>query len=91
VTIEVQIATVFRAQADGRSKVKVDGERVIEVLDALFSLHPDLRTKVLTEDGRVRRFVNLYLDKEDIRALEGLESSVSNHTSLSIIPALAGG
>ena len=88
--VTVKIPTQLRPSTDGRSEIELEGSTVAEVLEALFTESPDLRER-LTEDGQLRRFVNVYLGGEDIRFGDGLETAVEDGTELTILPAVAGG
>ena len=88
--VTVKIPTQLRPSAGGRAEVQLDGSTVGEVLEALFLESPDLRERI-TEDGRLRRFVNVYLGGEDIRFGDGLETAVEDGSELTILPAVAGG
>ena len=88
--VTVKIPTQLRPSAGGRAEVELDGSTVGEVLEALFLESPDLRERI-TEDGRLRRFVNVYLGGEDIRFGDGLETAVEDGSELTILPAVAGG
>lgn len=86
----VRIPTVLRKHTDGHAKIEADGGTVGAVLDAIIERHPDLGEQLL-EDGRIRGFVNVYVDDEDIRYLDGLETSVGSGAEIAIMPAVAGG
>jgi MoaD family protein len=88
--ITVKIPTQLRAATDGESSAEVDGATVGEVLDSLYERYGELRSRI-AEDGGLRRFVNVYVGGEDIRFLDGLETSVSDGDEVTILPAVAGG
>lgn len=88
---KVRIPTQLRSLTDGASELQIDGGNVKEIIDALEQLHPGIARRLLDEEGRLRRFVNVYVDEEDVRFLQGLETAVPEGASLSIIPAVAGG
>ena len=88
--ITVKIPTQLRAATDGESTAEVAGSTVGEVLDSLYERYGELRSRI-AEDGGLRRFVNVYVGGEDIRFLEGLETSVSDGDEVTILPAVAGG
>jgi MoaD family protein len=90
-TVTVRIPTPLRRFTDGANEVDVEGRNVGEVLSALAQQYQDLVNRILTEDGTVRQFVTIYLGSEDVRNLEGMDTSVSEGDVLSIIPAVAGG
>ena len=89
--VTVKIPPQLRAATGGASTPQVDGATVGEVLDALYAEHGELRDRVCGEDGAIRRFVNVFLDGEDIRFLDGLETPVPEGAELTILPAVAGG
>ncbi len=88
--VTVKVPSQLRQATGGESDVEVGGSTVGEVLDALYSRHGELRTRI-AEEGRLRPFVNVYLGEEDIRFLDGLDTPVSNGDKVTILPAVAGG
>jgi molybdopterin converting factor small subunit len=88
--VKVQIPTPMRQHTDGLAVVEVAGSTVQGVLDALGAKYPGI-TQRLFDNGQLRRFVNLYLNDEDIRFLENLATPVKDGDDLAIIPAVAGG
>ncbi|MGH2907789.1 MAG: ubiquitin-like small modifier protein 1 [Solirubrobacteraceae bacterium] len=88
--VRVKIPTQLRSATEGESTASVDGTTVGEVLDSLYSRYGELRSRI-AEDGGLRRFVNVYVDGEDIRFLDGLETPVSDGDEVTILPAVAGG
>lgn len=90
-TIEIKIPTPLRKFTANAESVQVDASTVGEALTALTSSHPELQNKLFDDAGKVRRFVNIYANKEDIRFQEKLETSVKDGDSISIVPAIAGG
>jgi MoaD family protein len=89
-SIRIHIPTPLRQHTDGQAVVEVAGSTVKSALDDLSRKHPGISQR-LFENGQVRRFVNVYLNDEDIRYLEGLDAAVKDGDELSIIPAVAGG
>ncbi|MDX6581471.1 MAG: sulfur-carrier protein [Solirubrobacterales bacterium] len=87
----VKIPPVLRARTDGESEVAAAGETVGEVLTALAELHPETRDQLFGADGALNRYVNVYLNDEDVRVLDGLETPVSDADTVVILPAMAGG
>jgi adenylyltransferase/sulfurtransferase len=86
------IPTPLRIYAGGLDAVEVDEATVSDALEALIRTHPDLRKHLFTPDGKVRAFVNLYLNDEDVRYLPAKEATtVTAADTLSIIPSIAGG
>jgi len=89
--VEVRVPTVLRRHTDGERVVQADGATVAGVIDSLVSRYPGLKTELLNEDGQVRQFVNLYVNDEDIRYLDRLDTKVKEGDALAILPAVAGG
>jgi molybdopterin converting factor small subunit len=89
--VEVRLPTLLRTAAGGRAQVEVEGATIGEALNSLQQEHPGLAGQVLTGDGTLHRFVNVYLDDDDVRYLEGLETKVGEDSVISILPAVAGG
>ncbi len=89
--VTVKIPPQLRTATGGDSAPKAEGSTVGEVLDALYAEHGELRERIAGEDGAIRRFVNVYLDGEDIRFLSDLQTPVPDGAELTILPAVAGG
>jgi adenylyltransferase/sulfurtransferase len=89
--MKILIPTPLRQYADKRDTIEVQAGSVGEALSALTTQHPDLRRHLYTEDGRLRAFVNVYLNDEDIRYLQKEQTAVRESDTLSIIPSIAGG
>jgi adenylyltransferase/sulfurtransferase len=90
--MKVHIPTPLRQYAEKRDTVEVPAKTVAEGLSALVSRHPELRKHLYTDDGKLRAFVNVYLNDEDVRYLSGKEATVVKESdTLSIIPSIAGG
>jgi len=89
-SVTVKIPTQLRAATGGQSEVEVSGGTVGEALDAVFDAHSELRERI-TEDGTLRRFVNVYVSGEDIRFQQGLDTQVNEGDEVTILPAVAGG
>jgi sulfur-carrier protein len=86
------IPTPLRAYADGKDTVEVNAATIAEALEALTSTHPDLKKHLFNGDGKLRAFVNLYFNDEDVRYLPEKErTGISPTDTLSIIPSIAGG
>jgi MoaD family protein len=88
--VTVKIPTQLRSSVGGASEVNVDGSTVGDALDALYAEHPELRER-LTDDGELRRFVNVYVDGEDVRFGDGLATPVKDGGEIQVLPAVAGG
>jgi sulfur-carrier protein len=91
VPVEIRLPTVLRPHAGGRSTVEVEGATIGEVLTKLVDENPGMKGQVLTDDGTLHRFVNVYLNDDDVRYLEQLDTKVSPGDRISILPAVAGG
>jgi len=91
VPVEVRLPTVLRPHAGGKSTVTAEGSTIGEVLADLVRTYPGMAGQVLTEDGTLHRFVNVYVDDDDVRYLDQLDTSVSDGDTVSILPAVAGG
>lgn len=89
-SVTVKIPTQLRAATGGESEVAVSGSTVGEALDAVFDAHPSLRERI-TQNGDLRRFVNVYVSGEDIRFQQGLDTTVTEGDEVTILPAVAGG
>jgi molybdopterin converting factor small subunit len=87
----VRIPTQLRSLTGGTSEVKVEGTTVGDVLAALDTEHPGFKDRLFDEAGKLRRFVNVFVADEDIRFLQGLDTPIDDKTTVSIIPAVAGG
>ena len=90
--VTVRVPTILRTYTGGASEVSVDGAGTLtELLDKLEANHPGIRARVLDDDGKLRRFVNLYVGDEDVRFAGGLATPTPDGVTVSIIPAVAGG
>ncbi|HET7703825.1 MAG TPA: ubiquitin-like small modifier protein 1 [Candidatus Limnocylindrales bacterium] len=87
----VKIPTVLRPQVGGNKEVELTGTTVGEVVDALTAAYPNLRSQLLTEDGELNRFVNVYVNGQDVRYLDGLATAVAERDEVRLLPAMAGG
>jgi sulfur-carrier protein len=90
-SVTVRIPTILRPYTGGVSEVPADGATLAEVLDALEASHPGIRARVLDEAGKLRRFVNVYVNDDDVRFADGLATPTPDGSSVSVIPAVAGG
>lgn len=86
----VRVPTVLRKHTDGESKPTAEGATVREVFGALTATYPELQDK-LFEGDQLRGFLNVYVDDEDIRYLDGLDTKVEDGDEIAIMPAVAGG
>ncbi|MCL5043888.1 MAG: MoaD/ThiS family protein [Deltaproteobacteria bacterium] len=90
-TVRVRIPTPLRKLTGGSDEVSVEGASVRAVIDNLEERHPGVRERLLDQKGDLRRFVNVYLNGNDIRFLNDLNSTVKDGDDISIVPAIAGG
>jgi sulfur-carrier protein len=88
--VTVKIPTQLRGATEGEAEIEVEGATVGEALDAVFDQHGGLRDRI-TQDGDLRRFVNVYVSGEDIRFRDGLQTPVAEGDDVTILPAVAGG
>lgn len=88
--VKVKIPSQLRAATGGSAELEAEGGTVGQVLDAVFTEHTDLRERI-TQDGELRRFVNVYVGGEDIRFGEGMDTAVNDGSEVTILPAVAGG
>ena len=86
-----KIPPVLRASTGGEKEVPVEGESVGDALRSLVSAHPETQSQLFGEDGSLNRYVNVYLNDEDVRVLDGLDTVVAESDTLVILPAMAGG
>ncbi len=89
-SVSVKIPTQLREATGGEATASADGGTVGEVLDSLYERYGELRNRI-AEDGGLRRFVNVYVQGEDIRFLDGLDTVVNDGDEVTILPAVAGG
>jgi molybdopterin converting factor small subunit len=91
VTVTVRIPTVLRPATDGQRAVAVDGETVGDVLVRLAADHPGVREQVFTSEGTLHRFLNVYVNDDDVRYTGGLSTAVASGDEVTLLPAVAGG
>jgi molybdopterin synthase sulfur carrier subunit len=91
VPVEVRLPTVLRQHAAGQSSVKANGTTVGEVFDDLLRQFPLLAGQLVTEDGALHKFVNVYRNDDDVRFLDSLATPVEDADVITILPAVAGG
>ncbi len=87
----VRIPPVLRPSVGGEKELSAAGSSVGEILRTVADQHPDTRAQLFSSDGGLNRYVNVYLNDEDVRVLEGLETAVGGDDTLVILPAMAGG
>jgi molybdopterin synthase sulfur carrier subunit len=91
VAVTVRLPTIMRSNAGGQSEISAEGETIGEVIDDVVRQFPGTATHLRAPDGGVHRFVNVYLNDEDVRYLGKLDTKVSDGDTVSIVPAVAGG
>ena len=89
--VEVRLPTVLRQHAGGQSSVKANGSTLSEVFDDLVRQFPGMSSRVVTEDGGLHKFVNVYVNDDDVRYLDKLDTKLSDDDVVTILPAVAGG
>jgi molybdopterin synthase sulfur carrier subunit len=90
-SVTVRVPPVFRTVTGGASQVSVEGSTVAEVLAGVDAVHPGFSDKLLDGDGKLVRYVNLFVDDDDVRFLQGLDTPVPAGGTLSVMQAVAGG
>jgi len=89
--IKVRIPTPLRPLTKGQGEVETKATSVLEMIEALNTAHPGIKDRLCDDTGELRRFVNIYVNEEDIRFLKGKETSLKDGDEVSIVPAIAGG
>jgi len=89
--IKVRIPTPLRPLTKGQGEVEATAATITEMIETLNSAHPGLKDRLCDDKGELRRFVNIYVNEEDIRFLKGKETSLKDGDEVSIVPAIAGG
>jgi molybdopterin converting factor small subunit len=90
--VTLRVPTILRTLTGGAAEISVDGAAtLVEVIDKVDAEHPGIRGRVLDDDGKLRRFVNVYVGEDDVRFAQGLETPTPDGVTVSIIPAVAGG
>jgi molybdopterin synthase sulfur carrier subunit len=90
-SVSVRVPTILRTYTKGESLVNVNGTNLAEVLDALDASYPGIKGRIVDEQGELRRFVNIYVGNDDVRFEDGLRTATPEGSSVSVIPAVAGG
>ena len=89
--VTIRIPTTFRELTKGNSSISSDGNTLGELLEQIRTEYPDFVNRVLDDEGNLQRFVNIFLDDEDVRFLGGLDTELEQGQVVSIVPAVAGG
>ena len=90
-SVEVRIPTPLRRVTNGEDKASAEGDNLSQVIESLESHYPGIKERLCDEAGDLRQFVNIYINGEDVRFLEGLDTSTKTGDEISIVPAVAGG
>jgi molybdopterin synthase sulfur carrier subunit len=90
-SVTIRIPTQLRELSGGNAEVTAEGGTLASVLDGLETAHPGFRERLFDDSGELRRFVNVFVDDEDIRFLDGVNTDVKDGATVSIVPAVAGG
>jgi MoaD family protein len=90
-SIEVRIPTILRTYTGGEKAVEAKGDTLAALIDDLDSRYSGLKGRLITDDGGLHRFVNIYVNDEDVRFLGALETPVKDGDSVTVLPAVAGG
>ncbi len=89
--IRVRVPTPLRPMTGGKSEIEMEGNTIAQLIENLGAAHPGLKERLYDEKGEVRRFINIYVNEEDIRFLTGTDTPLKDGDEVSIIPAIAGG
>ena len=87
----VRIPTPLRRVTGGQDKVNAEGETLAQIIDSMESQYPGIKERICDPDGGLRNFVNVFVNGEDVRFLDGVDSGVGDGDEVSIVPAVAGG
>jgi sulfur-carrier protein len=90
-SVTVRIPTQLRELSGGKAEISAEGGSLASVLQSLEVAHPGFRERLYDDQGELRRFVNVFVDDEDIRFLDGVDTDVKDGATVSIVPAVAGG
>jgi molybdopterin synthase sulfur carrier subunit len=90
-SVMVRIPTPLRRLTQGEDKVSVNGEKLGEIVNALEAKFPGIKDRLCDDSGELRNFVNIYINGEDVRFLDGLNTDTSDGDEISVVPAVAGG
>jgi molybdopterin converting factor small subunit len=90
-SVSVRIPTILRTYTGGAAEVTAEGGTLAEVIESLEKSYPGIAARVLDDTGKLRRFVNVYVNDDDVRFAEGLQTATPDGANVSVIPAVAGG
>lgn len=89
--VKVKIPQVLQKLTNNKFEVEIEGENITEIIDNLEKEYKGIKERLCDEDGKVRRFINIYVNNEDVRFLDGQNTKLKDGDEVSIIPAIAGG
>lgn len=87
----IRIPSPLRRYTDGQSKVESAGANILELIDNLEAQHPGVKSRLCDANGQIKRYVNVFVNGEEIRTLQGVETPIADKDEVSIVPAMAGG
>lgn len=87
----IRIPSPLRRYTDGQSKVESAGANILELIDSLEAQHPGVKSRLCDDNGQIKRYVNVFVNGEEIRTLQGVETPIADKDEVSIVPAMAGG
>ncbi len=90
-SVTVRIPTPLRKLTENQSEIEIDGKSIESIISNMDARYPGIRDRLCDESGTVKRFINIYINEEDIRFLEGIDTEVQTGDRISIVPAIAGG
>lgn len=90
-SVRVRVPTPLRKFTQGSDEVDANGDTIMAMFDDLEQNHPGIKERIMDESGKVRRFVNVYVNGDDIRFLKNVDTALNDGDSISIVPAIAGG
>jgi len=89
--VKVRIPTPLRKLTGGKGEVEAEGKTVADLIEDLEKRYPGIKERLMDESGNLRRFINIYVNEEDIRFMQGKDTSLNDGDEVSIVPAIAGG
>ena len=89
--VSIRVPTPLRKLTGNQSEVQIEGDTVASILTNMEAAYPGIKDRLCDESGQVRRFINIYVNEEDIRFLQGIETNLKQGDKIAIIPAIAGG
>ncbi|CAN5449288.1 MoaD/ThiS family protein [soil metagenome] len=89
--VTVRVPTILRSYTGGESQVAADGDTLADLRDSLHAAYPGIKCRIVDEQGQLRRFVNVYVGNDDVRFADGLGTATPEGSTVSVIPAVAGG